>query len=679
MNAYQGASYYLTYLPPLDSTVLSRILTWTIAFLYRWVPYLRRKQIIREALGSSLNVQGRLSGWSTHDPKLRPISMKFHDVWRDPDCAMMKWYNSLSPISTTFHSIQHRRNIDRPFHHEFLQILLDDGHICILERMGNGPDTDAVRWTGCSSHDIIQCFSQDQYTSWFLTRTPSELITEVNLPRNFDLIDVLAICYTIKRHPQAKNYTLQRFNCYFLCCTVLSILARRTVSWEHQIQSLASWETMVYETLKDLAQYDSSNLSGNPLTQNSPVEPQNPQSWNDWLLSFLRNSEQDTMPSKTVSLSAFKTSDYSHEAIKYVTVGICSLLDPSNPASADFLLASLMAWLNATAHANLIEQISHCLWQERLWPTVLSAINYPVRRSAYSIEKGAAHGSKMMSALLGPVDETTFPWDQLDFSSIQKDIQSGFFRAFIKICWHHIEISRARYKIEVFEGGYPLWKRVGTYILGFIVMLLTYPAVVLFPNFILGVFVNPRWMILAFPPGVLVPQFQFVGLGIFPQRAEHTAERARDAFEWNLHLANGWVEEMAQILHGFLRSNPPNIPGALAFLNSVLPGHIWADCLLTCVGKTMGDCVLKRIESEEKISVRLGSRDAEQGPHSWTLAEFQQHLLERIRVHARRVDKYQIAEALVVESGMAKAMSDIWVSLPSGFGRMKVGTRGTRS
>jgi hypothetical protein len=112
-------------------------------------------------------------------------------------------------------------------------------------------------------------------------------------------------------------------------------------------------------------------------------------------------------------------------------------------------------------------------------------------------------------------------------------------------------------------------------------------------------------MVRAFPLDILVFQGQYSVLGMFSNKI-NTDRRQRRAFNWNLHLANGWVEELARILHSFVGSDRPNVPGALAFLNLVLPCHIWVECLLTCVGKAMGECVLKTVTPGDKVIVRLG-------------------------------------------------------------------------
>ncbi|KAG8784647.1 hypothetical protein FRC12_018443 [Ceratobasidium sp. 428] len=61
------------------------------------------------------------------------------------------------------------------------------------------------------------------------------VVTEVEFPSSFDILDLLAVCYSIQQHPHARNYSLHRFNCYFFCCTTIAIQARRIISWENVI------------------------------------------------------------------------------------------------------------------------------------------------------------------------------------------------------------------------------------------------------------------------------------------------------------------------------------------------------------------------------------------------------------------------------------------------------------
>lgn len=53
---------------------------------------------------------------------------------------------------------------------------------------------------------------------------------------------------------------------------------------------------------------------------------------------------------------------------------------------------------------------------------------------------------------------------------------------------------------------------------------------------------------------------------------------------------------------------------------------------------------------------------------NWTVAKFQDHLSVRIQEHSERVDKVQLAAAPLVQEDIKNTMSDIWRSLPAGFG-----------
>ncbi|CAE6452745.1 unnamed protein product [Rhizoctonia solani] len=176
--------------------------------------------------------------------------------------------------------------------------------------------------------------------------------------------------------------------------------------------------------------------------------------------------------------------------------------------------------------------------------------------------------------------------------------------------------------------------------------------------------VNPRLMVRAFPVDILVFQAQYFGLGMFSNDVEHTDQWEQGAFDWNLHLANAWVKELARILHSYVGSDQPNISGALAFLNLALPLHVWRGCLLTCVGKAIGERVLETVKPGKKVTVRLGGKDVEQGPQEWTVDQFQRHILQRIKKHSRRVENVLLAQESVVETGITSAMSDIWAALP---------------
>ncbi|CAE6531705.1 unnamed protein product [Rhizoctonia solani] len=189
----------------------------------------RRDTLLNGSLAASALGSERISRWfGSSEPRKRPCSMQFHKIWQDPECEVMKWYQLQTQSSTQLASIQHWRNLDEPFFHEYLMIQLVDGSMCRLERLGDGSRPEAVLQAGCEAHDIIQWFTAEDRMLISSSRPPAELITEIRFQVSDrpDLLDVLAICYSIQHIRPTSVYTLQRFNCYFLCITVLAVFSR---------------------------------------------------------------------------------------------------------------------------------------------------------------------------------------------------------------------------------------------------------------------------------------------------------------------------------------------------------------------------------------------------------------------------------------------------------------------
>ncbi|CEL56411.1 hypothetical protein RSOLAG1IB_07797 [Rhizoctonia solani AG-1 IB] len=200
------------------------------------------------------------SSWSKGPSS--PLAMKFHRTWQDPNCPVWQWYlmQSQARSSTQFFAIQHWRSTTGPFFHEYLLILVEHGDICRIERMGEGSRNDAIKPVGCVAHDVIQWFSPSDYRKSPASQEPAELICQVCFPRTFDVLDVLAICYSIQIQPESSKYTLQRYNCYFLCLTVLTILVRRVGQWEGALDAHSTWSATVDQVVNAIQEKSTKNL-----------------------------------------------------------------------------------------------------------------------------------------------------------------------------------------------------------------------------------------------------------------------------------------------------------------------------------------------------------------------------------------------------------------------------------
>ncbi|KAG8732598.1 hypothetical protein FRC11_012417 [Ceratobasidium sp. 423] len=182
--------------------------------------------------------------------------MTFHNDWQHEDCPMMKWYNLQNVLgsSTKFRSIDHRRDSEGPYFHEFLLIKLTDGAICRVERTGQGSRVDAVRSIGCDAKDYIQYFPPTKYESSIRNSRSSELVAEIHFPRDLDIMDVLAVCYAVYKRARTRTYTLQRFNCYFLCSVIMLALTRRFVRWEAAVTRDA-WKKALDQALSEIGEF----------------------------------------------------------------------------------------------------------------------------------------------------------------------------------------------------------------------------------------------------------------------------------------------------------------------------------------------------------------------------------------------------------------------------------------
>ncbi|KAG8697828.1 hypothetical protein FRC08_006304 [Ceratobasidium sp. 394] len=190
----------------------------------------QRNKFINGSLASSISSR-RMFLWSESVKRARLQGIRFHSDWQHPDCTVMRWYNDQSASSRKFQTIEHRRDIRGPFYHESLSPRPTDGAVCRLERAGEGLQADAIRYTGCAAHDLIQWFGPKDHAK-FESEHPSALISEVGFPFEYDIIDALAVCYSVQNTKACRVYTLQRYNCYFLCLTVLAVLTRRAASLE---------------------------------------------------------------------------------------------------------------------------------------------------------------------------------------------------------------------------------------------------------------------------------------------------------------------------------------------------------------------------------------------------------------------------------------------------------------
>ncbi|KAL5635906.1 hypothetical protein ACGC1H_004641 [Rhizoctonia solani] len=171
-----------------------------------------------------------------------------------------QWYQSLQDgqLPTEFVSIAYMKDQGTNFEHEFLLIYLaskdepnDYSFVCRVERTGNGSRTQAL-FNGDYSHDTVQIFSRDAYTSFQRSYPcPVRCVLVIQFPQRLDLLRVLELCYSLQESDTSARYTLFQFNCYFMCWMILVNLVRGIDKWNNRLDT-DTWGSIVRQRLPQL-------------------------------------------------------------------------------------------------------------------------------------------------------------------------------------------------------------------------------------------------------------------------------------------------------------------------------------------------------------------------------------------------------------------------------------------
>ncbi|KAG9122590.1 hypothetical protein FRC07_000970 [Ceratobasidium sp. 392] len=159
----------------------------------------------------------------------------------------LAWYREQQ--CTKFRSLRHHKE-RTGLQHEFLVLELTDGSICRLERMGD-PEArfEAISAEGTVACDVAQSFSSHELSNAHLDT--SDMVASITFPSSFDLLDVLRICRAIHEGEKTCNYTLQSYNCYFFALAIQAILTALVRGWDRHITN-TTWCSAVNEALGTL-------------------------------------------------------------------------------------------------------------------------------------------------------------------------------------------------------------------------------------------------------------------------------------------------------------------------------------------------------------------------------------------------------------------------------------------
>ena len=153
----------------------------------------------------------------------------------------MEWHNrQRGKGSTVIEKLHLRRSLLAPYHHEYIVLFTRGGPIYRVDRRPD-PNTpfDTIMRTGCKTYDTIQ--SVESRILEELEQT-SDCVVELHWQgeQSIDLLFILSICFALKQDEKAKQYTLQRYNCYFLSWAIVMIAARDTAAWETRLDAVLS-------------------------------------------------------------------------------------------------------------------------------------------------------------------------------------------------------------------------------------------------------------------------------------------------------------------------------------------------------------------------------------------------------------------------------------------------------
>ena len=169
----------------------------------------------------------------------RPMLLEFPFGWDRG--LVMEWYNrQRDKGSMVIEKLHLRRGLLAPYHHTYIVVFTRGGPIYRVDRRPD-PNTpfDTIMRTGCKTYDTIQ--SLESRSLQELEQT-SDCVVELlwQGEQTIDLLFVLSVCFALKQDERAKQYTLQRYNCYFLSWAIVMIAARDTAAWETRLDAALS-------------------------------------------------------------------------------------------------------------------------------------------------------------------------------------------------------------------------------------------------------------------------------------------------------------------------------------------------------------------------------------------------------------------------------------------------------
>ncbi|KAG8796012.1 hypothetical protein FRC12_006341 [Ceratobasidium sp. 428] len=540
--------------------------------------------------------------------------MRFHSEWRHPECPVVRWYSQQCRSSTKFQSIEHRRSLYGPFYHEFLLLKLTDGAVCRVERTGESSRADAIRYIGCTAYDLIQWFSKADYH--LCPIESSELIAEVHLGREFDILDVLAVCYSIRNTKACRAYTLQRYNCYFLCLTVLAVLTRRVASWETKIKA---------------------------------------DEWDSGLASMCQQWE---------NLSP-------HRRHELAILRICAYLEPDNPRRAQFIFDLLQTHLGSQAESffQCNEAMRQTLWRTD-WESGLQA----TLAASLEASPGLLEDMGYCNQQLKRAAETRFEDAGLAIMSCETLLAKNFFKIIAEEEVRRLvgiaELCNRLQRLWHIEHPVSFCKLALSRIVGsFAGPLLALSSLLLSADngYERRLYPHISFTVAVLKSGSLYYSDQILDTLQKSNEMEALWEQAKDTVD--TERPGFGIVRVLDRLASAGELPPSEVSLVLAnWLNKSVLAVLLALLAAPGLNHTLPSLMELR---QTEIQLALG------GPKSdkkcMAIEDFQlTYIKHRITAHAKRVAVHQLAAAKFVIEDVEEAMREVWKGLPLGFGAVSL-------
>ncbi|KAG8711100.1 hypothetical protein FRC08_016308 [Ceratobasidium sp. 394] len=180
-----------------------------------------------------MSALGSLSNSISGSKKQEPKSIHF-PTGRWYSGPMFEWYNGPSTLRN-IDKLQIRKEDSRPVPHRFIiaYMVSEDRTRTSIYRFDRRPSVSASAVVGATLLNNDSGLAKDEY---IVDVEPSSFQSaqcevEICFQGRVDLISIITACYAIAQDKQARNYSLQKYNCFFFSWTILMLVSREQLPY----------------------------------------------------------------------------------------------------------------------------------------------------------------------------------------------------------------------------------------------------------------------------------------------------------------------------------------------------------------------------------------------------------------------------------------------------------------